>query len=82
MIFIEKEKCNGCRACTWVCPHGVLAMNSRTAVVAHDGRCIECGACELNCSQCAIRVTKGTGCLLVIIKEDILGLHEKECGCD
>lgn len=81
MITIEKEKCNGCRVCTWVCPHGVLAMNSRLVMVAHNERCIECGACELNCAPEAIKVTKGTGCLLVIIKEDILGLKPKGSGC-
>lgn len=81
MIKIEQQKCNGCGVCTWVCPHGVLSMNSRLAVVAHSERCIECGACELNCTTRAIKVTKGTGCLLIIIKEDILGLKEKSCGC-
>ncbi len=81
MIKIDPEKCNGCRFCTWVCPHGVLSMNSRVAVIAHNDRCIECGACELNCGPKAITVTKGTGCLYIIIKEDILGMKGKECGC-
>ena len=30
------------------------------------------GACQLNCHDNAIVVTKGTGCLLMIIKEDVL----------
>jgi Fe-S-cluster-containing dehydrogenase component len=54
-------------------------MNSRLAMVVHNERCIECGACELNCTTGAIKVTKGTGCLIVIIKEDILGLKAKCC---
>jgi NAD-dependent dihydropyrimidine dehydrogenase PreA subunit len=81
MITIEKEKCNGCHVCNWVCPHGVLSMNSKIAAIAHNERCIECGACELNCASGAIKVTKGTGCLYVIIKEDILGVKGKACGC-
>lgn len=44
----------------------------RAALVAGE-RCIECGACQTNCHDNAITVTKGTGCLLVILREDVLG---------
>lgn len=81
MIAIEDNKCTGCHVCTWVCPHGVLAMNASSAFVAYEERCIECGACELNCKPGAVQVTKGTGCMVAIIKEDILGLKGKGCGC-
>jgi len=38
----------------------------------------------LNCEFDAIEVTKGTGCLDAIIKEDILKITPKGtgCGCD
>lgn len=81
MIAIEKAKCKGCHVCTWVCPHGALSMDPDIVKIAHQERCIECGACELNCTSGAIKVTKGTGCLLVIIKEDILGLKGESSGC-
>jgi ferredoxin len=48
-------------------------MDHKKVVMLAEDRCIECGACQLNCYDDAIEVTKGTGCLLVIIKEDILG---------
>ncbi len=72
MIALHTEACTGCRDCVRVCPHAVLAMCEKKAVLAAEERCIECGACQLNCHDGAIEVTKGTGCLLVIIREDIL----------
>lgn len=81
MVTILDEKCNGCGICAWVCPHGIIEMNGKLAHVAREEDCIECGACRLNCTPEAVHVTKGTGCLLVIIKEDILGIKEKKAAC-
>ena len=74
MIRLENSACTGCGTCAKVCPHGVLRMVDKRAVLAAEERCIECGACQLNCHDEAIFVTKGTGCLFVIVKEDILGM--------
>ncbi len=81
MIGIEKEKCTGCEICTWVCPHHVIEMSNSHAALMHLDRCIECGACQLNCAFDAITVTKGTACLYAIVKEDILKIRKKGCGC-
>ena len=81
MISIEKDKCTACEVCTYVCPHHVIEMNNGYATLEHLERCIECAACQLNCSFGAISVTKGTACLYAIIKEDILKIKEKGCGC-
>jgi len=75
MIALHTEACTGCRDCVRVCPHAVLAMRDKKAVLTAEERCIECGACQLNCHDGAIEVTKGTGCLLLIIREDILRLN-------
>ena len=80
MISLRAEACNGCRTCAKICPHGVLEVRERKAVIAHEERCIECGACQLNCHDGAIAVTKGTGCLVAIIREDILKL-DPGTGC-
>lgn len=48
------------------------------AVLTYEDRCIECGACQLNCHDDAIYVTKGVGCLLAIIRDDILELQPRE----
>jgi NAD-dependent dihydropyrimidine dehydrogenase PreA subunit len=72
MITVNPRACTGCRDCVKVCPHAVLAMHQKKVVMLAEERCIECGACQLNCHHGAIEVTKGTGCLLVIIRDDIL----------
>ncbi|MBW2457364.1 MAG: 4Fe-4S binding protein [Deltaproteobacteria bacterium] len=77
MIRLNSELCTGCRTCAKICPHGVLEVHGNQAVLAHEARCIECGACQLNCHDEAITVTKGTGCLVAIVRDDILKLEPK-----
>lgn len=74
MIALETQACNGCGNCANICPHLVLEMQHKKAVITAEERCIECGACQLNCEEDALVVTKGTGCLFLIIKQDILGI--------
>ena len=81
MITINADRCTGCQVCLHVCPQKVLAMRERKAVVADYPACLECGACQLNCADNAIDVTKGTGCLVAIVKEDILKIAPKGTGC-
>ena len=83
MIAVDQEACTGCTDCVRVCPHGCLSMEGKKAVLTAEERCIECGACQLNCLGDAIDVTKGTGCLYIIVKEDILHLKGDgvSCGC-
>lgn len=80
MIAILENKCTGCAVCTLVCPHNVISIVGHKAQLSKMDKCIECGACQLNCEYQAILVTKGTGCLISIIKEDILKIKEKGCG--
>ncbi|NIS72286.1 MAG: 4Fe-4S dicluster domain-containing protein [Proteobacteria bacterium] len=82
MITLNKETCTGCGTCVKVCPHRVLEFQNKRAFLAAEERCIECGACQLNCHYGAIEVTKGTGCLIAIVREDILKLdkHRSACG--
>ena len=79
-LELDAEKCNGCRVCTVVCPHGVFAMADKRAVIADRGACMECGACALNCSAGAISVTPGVGCASAIIRGWLTGT-EPSCGC-
>jgi NAD-dependent dihydropyrimidine dehydrogenase PreA subunit len=69
MIAIDNTLCSGCGFCADVCPHRVIEIEDRKAVLAAEDRCIECGACQLNCHDDAIVVTKGTGCLVAIARE-------------
>ncbi len=81
MITLDQNACSGCGTCVKICPHRVLELNDKKARLAAEERCIECGACQLNCIDNAIEVTKGTGCLFAIIREDILKLNSASCGC-
>ena len=81
MISINQEACDGCATCVKVCPHRVIEIKEKKAFLVVEDRCIECGACQLNCEQDAVNVTKGTGCLYVIFKEDILKRPAQSCGC-
>jgi NAD-dependent dihydropyrimidine dehydrogenase PreA subunit len=69
MITIDSERCSGCAICAMVCPHRVIEMTDHRAWLAAEDRCIECGACQLNCREDAITVTKGTGCMVAIVRE-------------
>ena len=81
MINFDSDKCTGCGVCVNVCPQGVLELSDKKAMMTDYDSCMECGACQLNCEYGAVDVTKGTGCLFAIIKEDILKIAPKGTGC-
>jgi NAD-dependent dihydropyrimidine dehydrogenase PreA subunit len=71
VIFIEK--CNGCSWCLDVCPHQIIILNNENkAEIIEDERCIECGACALQCPQDAILAhPHGCGCVSSVVKKKI-----------
>jgi NAD-dependent dihydropyrimidine dehydrogenase PreA subunit len=81
MIAFNSDKCSGCAVCPAVCPQGVIQMKNGKATLTDYHSCMECGACAKNCSYDAIELTKGTGCLAAIIKEDILKITPVGTGC-
>jgi len=79
-IALDPEACVGCRACTQVCPHGVLVMENGKAVIVDRDGCMECGACSANCPTAAVTVTPGVGCAAYIISGWIHGPENASCG--
>ncbi len=77
----DAEKCTGCRRCLEVCPHGVFEMKDKRAAVTDRDKCMECGACALNCEYGALSVDAGVGCAAAIITGLLTGT-EPTCGCD
>jgi Fe-S-cluster-containing hydrogenase component 2 len=78
-LQLDEGRCTGCELCVTVCPHGVFAMQSRTARITDRDRCIECGACAVNCAAGAIRVRAGVGCATGLLNAS-LGI-EGDCCC-
>ena len=52
----------------------------RAALIDRD-RCMECGACALNCEFGALFVNAGVGCAAALINSMITG-GEPSCDCD
>jgi NAD-dependent dihydropyrimidine dehydrogenase PreA subunit len=66
-LTLDERRCDGCRMCVAVCPHGVFAIVDRVARIVDRDACMECGACAKNCASGAIGVDSGTGCAAAII---------------
>jgi NAD-dependent dihydropyrimidine dehydrogenase PreA subunit len=79
-LKMVSEKCTGCGMCLEVCPHNVFAIRDKKAVIIDKDRCMECGACAVNCAFGALSVDKGVGCAAAIINSIIKG-GEPVCGC-
>jgi len=60
-LLLHSEKCIGCSICTHVCPHHVMEMRDRKAIIIDFDACMECGACVNNCPSGALEVNPGVG---------------------
>lgn len=55
-VVVDSEKCIGCGTCVQVCPMGVFELVDEKAVPVNEDQCIECRACEAQCSVQAIAI--------------------------
>lgn len=79
-LALSKDACTGCGSCIEVCPHAVLALLDRKAVIVDKDSCMECGACSMNCPFGALSVNKGVGCAAAFINGFLTG-GEPTCDC-
>ena len=57
LIIVEEKKCIGCRACTSVCPEGIINFSEEGGMrnIQFPGSCtLNCELCALNCPENAI----------------------------
>jgi len=63
-----------------VCPHGVFEKAGKVVKVLNRDRCIEFGACMMNCAFGAISVQAGVGCAAAVLNGMIRN-REPSCDC-
>jgi len=82
-LQLDAAKCIGCGMCAIVCPHRILAVEDKKAVILDFNACMECGACAKNCPVEAITVTPGVGCASYLISVWLYQFTGKEIdtGC-
>lgn len=66
-VRLNPDLCIGCGMCETVCPHAVIRMEDRVAVIVDRDGCMECGACARNCPAGAVSVDAGVGCAAAVI---------------
>ena len=49
MIYIDKERCNGCGECLSICPVGAISLQGDKAFI-DESLCKSCDACLSVCS--------------------------------
>jgi len=76
----DSSLCIGCRLCVEVCPHNVFEMAGKEAELVRPDKCMECGACVLNCVPGALTVKQGVGCAAAVINGFLRGT-EPNCDC-
>lgn len=81
-LVLDQARCNGCGRCQEVCPHAVFSVVERKAAIVARDRCMECGACRMNCITGAIAVSSGVGCAAAVISALARGNAGNEaCSC-
>lgn len=79
----NESLCIGCRMCLEVCPHNVFRMEGKKVAINDRDRCMECGACMINCSTNALQVKQGVGCATAVIYGFFKGTEPScDCGTD
>lgn len=81
-LQLDTDKCIGCGMCVTVCPHQIMAVQDKKAVILDFDACMECGACAQNCPTNAMSVTPGVGCASYLISAWLHQLTGWKIGSD
>jgi Fe-S-cluster-containing hydrogenase component 2 len=67
--------------CEIVCPLRIFRINGKKAEITAKEKCIECGACSLNCAFGAITVDSGPGCAAAVLASGLKKGSKAACNC-
>lgn len=59
MSYSISELCNGCGACSKICPVAAVSGEKKQRHIIREALCIECGACGRICTASAVLDDKG-----------------------
>jgi Na+-translocating ferredoxin:NAD+ oxidoreductase subunit B len=65
MSYTITDKCNGCQACTKICPVDAISGEKKAAHSIDPSGCLDCGACGRVCPQGAILDKAGMVCVML-----------------
>ncbi len=54
-VFVDQNKCNGCRRCLSRCTTGAITINAKGKAVVAESSCLGLGGCIAVCREHAIR---------------------------
>jgi NAD-dependent dihydropyrimidine dehydrogenase PreA subunit len=65
-IRLDRERCAGVYSCVEVCPEACFERQPelRKVELAHDERCVKCGACVVQCPQDALHFVDDAGAVI------------------
>ena len=66
MSYTITDKCNGCQACTKICPVGAISGEKKGMHAIDGNGCIDCGSCGRICPQGAL--LDGAGRISFMVK--------------
>ena len=65
MSYQITDSCNGCTACTKICPVEAITGEKKSVHQINSSLCIDCGACGRICPEEALTDTLGKKCLRI-----------------
>ncbi len=57
MVYVEEDKCDGCKECDYYCPVNVFDVFHKATPVRPEN-CMGCRTCEAVCKSKAIVITE------------------------
>lgn len=57
LVYVDQEKCDGCKECIYFCPCDVFEFTTKAEAVRPES-CLGCRTCEAVCKSEAVIITE------------------------